>query len=205
MMSVKPPSWDQRYANEAYLFGEAPNAFLASQAFRLTAGDTALALADGEGRNGVWLAEQGLDVISVDSSAVAQAKAHALAEKKGVRLRLELADLETWIFPTAAIDVVVGIFIQFAGPELRMRLFEGMKTALKPGGLILLEGYRPEQLVYRTGGPSIVENLYTESLLREAFSDFEILELNSYDAEINEGDGHKGMSALIDLIAKKPE
>jgi SAM-dependent methyltransferase len=141
----------------------------------------------------------------LDSSAVAQSKAHKLAEKRGVSLHLECVNLDTWAFPPAAFDLVAAIFIQFAGPDLRIRLFEGIKTALKPGGLLLLEGYRPEQLAYGTGGPSTVENLYTVTLLSEAFSDFEILELNAYDAEIIEGDGHKGMSALIDLIARKPE
>ncbi len=85
-----------------------------------------------------------------------------------------------------------------------MRLFDGMKRALKPGGLLLVEGYRPEQLAYRTGGPPIAENLYTENMLREAFCDMEILELAVYDAVIEEGTGHKGMSALIDLVARKP-
>jgi SAM-dependent methyltransferase len=205
MTSTKPPSWDERYSGEGFLFGEDPNAFLASQARRLPSGGAALAVADGEGRNGVWLAEQGLDVLSLDSSAVAQSKAHKLAEKRGVSLHLECVNLDTWAFPPAAFDLVAAIFIQFAGPDLRIRLFEGIKTALKPGGLLLLEGYRPEQLAYGTGGPSTVENLYTVTLLSEAFSDFEILELNAYDAEIIEGDGHKGMSALIDLIARKPE
>jgi len=79
-----------------------------------------------------------------------------------------------------------------------------MKAALKPGGLLLLEGYRPEQLAYGTGGPGVEENLYTEALLREAFADFDIERIDAYDAELNEGPGHSGVSALIDLIARKP-
>ncbi|WP_374573346.1 cyclopropane-fatty-acyl-phospholipid synthase family protein [Phenylobacterium sp.] len=204
-MSDKQTSdWNTRYAREDYLFGEAPNAFLAAQAPRLKAGGTALAVADGEGRNGVWLAQQGLDVLSLDSSAVAQDKARRLAQARGAPLRLELGDLAAWEFPPARFDVVAAIFIQFAGPALRARLFEGMKRTLKPGGLLLLEGYRPEQIAYGTGGPRVVENLYTEAMLREAFADLEIVELKAYDAEIEEGAGHKGMSALIDLVARKP-
>ncbi len=204
-MSPKPPSpWDARYAGEGYLFGQAPNAFLAAQAARIEPGWSALAVADGEGRNGVWLAEQGLDVLAIDSSSVALEKARRLARSRGVDLRWELADLEVWPFPEARFDVVVAIFIQFAGPKLRTRLFEAIKGALKPGGLLLLEGYRPEQLAYRTGGPSIAENLYTQAMLREAFSDMEILDLAAYDADIQEGAGHNGMSALIDLVARKP-
>lgn len=197
--------WDQRYAGEDYLFGQMPNRFLAAQAPRLKRGQSALAVADGEGRNGVWLAEQGLSVLSIDASAPAQEKARRLARARGVRMELELTDLSTWDFPENRFDVIAGIFIQFAGPSLRARLFEAIKRALKPGGLLLLEGYRPKQLEYRTGGPSIVENLYTETMLREAFSDLEILELSQYDAVIEEGSGHKGLSALIDLIARKPD
>ena len=196
--------WDERYQGEAYLFGEAPNAFLAAQAHRLRPGMSALAVADGEGRNGVWLAEQGLDVLSVDSSPVAQAKAARLAEARGATLRLEEVDLASWAWPEAQFDVVAAIFIQFAGPALRDQIFAGLKRALKPGGLLLLEGYRPEQIAYGTGGPRVPENLYTEAMLRAAFSDFEILELSAYDAAIEEGAGHSGQSALIDLVARRP-
>jgi len=173
--------WDERYQGEAYLFGEAPNAFLAAQAHRLRPGMSALAVADGEGRNGVWL-----------------------AEARGTTLRLEEADLASWAWPEGQFDVVAAIFIQFAGPDLRDQIFAGLKRALKPGGLLLLEGYRPEQIAYGTGGPRVPENLYTEAMLRAAFSDFEILELSAYDAVIKEGAGHSGQSALIDLVARRP-
>ena len=204
MTAIPPSPWDARYAGEAYLFGEAPNAFLAAQAARLPHG-AALALADGEGRNGVWLGQQGLQVLSVDSSSVAQGKARKLATSRGVSLEFELVDLETWPLPEDQFDVIAAIFIQFAGPALRARLFAAIKRALKPGGLLLLEGYRPEQLEYRTGGPPIAENLYTEPMLREAFGDLEILELVSRDDVIREGAAHNGMSALIDLVARKPD
>ncbi|KAF1711539.1 SAM-dependent methyltransferase [Pseudoxanthomonas kalamensis DSM 18571] len=197
--------WDQRYATDDYVFGTAPNAFLASQAFRLQPGMQALAVADGEGRNGVWLAEQGLQVLSVDASDVGLHKAAALAAARGVSLRTELADLGEWDWGRGDYDIVVAIFIQFAGPALRRRLFEGMRAALKPGGLLLLQGYRPEQLGYGTGGPKEAENLYTAELLREAFAGMDILHLHAHDSEIAEGHGHHGMSALIDLVARKPE
>jgi cyclopropane fatty-acyl-phospholipid synthase-like methyltransferase len=197
--------WDQRYAEDDYVFGEAPNAFLASQAGRLKPGMRALAVADGEGRNGVWLAQQGLAVLSVDSSVVAQAKARRLAEMRGVPVQLAQVDLVDWTWPEAAFDVVVAIFVQFAGPALRAEFFERMQRALRPGGLLLLEGYRPEQMGYDSGGPSAVENLYTEPMLREAFGGMQLLELRAYDAAIEEGKGHSGMSALIDLVARRPD
>jgi SAM-dependent methyltransferase len=195
--------WETRFAAPGYVFGTAPNAFLASQAHRLKAGQKALAIADGEGRNGVWLAEQGLDVLSLDFSPTAGAKARALAAERGVTLRVEQGDLVNWLWPTAAFDVIAAIFIQFAGPKLRPKIFAGIRQALKPGGWAFVQGYRPEQLNYRTGGPDKVENLYTRAILEEAFGDFAELEINEHDSVIREGSGHNGMSALIDLAARK--
>ena len=192
--------WERRYGAEGYVFGTAPSGFLAKQAHLLHPGMTALALADGEGRNGVWLAEQGLDVLAVDFSPTGQAKARALAAERGVTLRTECADLAHWVFPTAAFDVVVAIFFQFAGPALRARIFDGIRQTLKPGGLLLLQGYRPEQLAYGTGGPSEVENLYTHELLEDAFAGLSELSIRAYDAPLSEGGGHAGMSALIELV-----
>lgn len=116
-MTPEPNEWDQRFAVEDYLFGTEPNAFLRAQQPRLKPGWRALAVADGEGRNGVWLAQQGLDVLSVDGSSVAQEKARKLAASRGVKLTIEHADLDTWAWPVGQMDVVVGIFIQFVGPQ----------------------------------------------------------------------------------------
>lgn len=196
--------WNARYAQDAFLFGVEPNAFLKRQAGLLRPGLKALAIADGEGRNGVWLARQGLDVLSIDVSENAQAKAAALAQSHGVSLELLLLDVIAWDWPVEAFDVVAAIFIQFAGPIERARIFSGIRRSLKPGGLLLLEGYRPEQLDHGTGGPSAVENLYTAPMLHDAFAGFEILELAEYDAELQEGSAHSGLSALIDLVARKP-
>ena len=118
-------------------------------------------------------------------------------------LRAEEADVGNWTWPEAAFDVVVAIFIQFADPPTRERIFSGIKRTLKPGGLLLLEGYRPEQLRYGTGGPPQIEHLYTRALLEQAFADMQILELREHDSEIHEGARHHGMSALIDLVAVK--
>lgn len=203
-MSEHQNPWDKRYAQEGYLFGVEPNAFLAQCRSHLKAGQRALAVADGEGRNGVWLAEQGLSVLSIDNSAVAQEKARKLADSRGVSIDLEQVDLAHWTWPQEAFDVGVAIFIQFAPPELRTEIFRNIKGALKPGGLLLLQGYRPEQIANGTGGPPQPDHLYTEAMLREAFRDFEIVSLKSHDTSIHEGVGHEGMSALIDLVASKP-
>jgi cyclopropane fatty-acyl-phospholipid synthase-like methyltransferase len=168
-------------------------------------GQRALAVADGEGRNGVWLAQQGLSVVSVDFSPPAVEKARRLAASRDVEVEFHVADVLAWDWPVEAFDIVAAIFIQFVGPKERGVLFARIKNALKPGGHLILQGYTPKQLEYGTGGPSCVENLYTEALLREAFADMDILHLSSHEDFIAEGSKHYGMSALIDLVARKPE
>ena len=197
--------WDTRFAHPDYVFGTEPNAFLAScEGLLPDGGGKALAIADGEGRNGVFLAECGLDVLSVDFSPNAQAKARALAESRGVTMETRTADILHWAWPEAEYDVVAAIFFQFAGPQDRAAIFTGLRKALKPGGLLILTGYRPEQIAYGTGGPRAVENLYTRDLLETAFGDFTDLSIAEHDTEVDEGHGHKGLSALIDLVGRKP-
>lgn len=196
--------WNTRFGGEDYVFGTAPNAFLASQANLLRPGERALSIADGEGRNGVWLAEQGLDVLSIDFSPVGLAKAAKLAAERGVRLETRQTDLAAWDWNGESFDVIVGIFIQFADPPLRTRMFAGIERALRPGGRLILQGYRPEQLKYGTGGSKKIENKYTADLLSAAFANLEIRHLREHDSVVHEGKGHDGMSALIDLVAVKP-
>ena len=196
-------AWDERYASEHYLFGTEPNEFLVSQRHLLKPGMSCLAVADGEGRNGVWLAQHGLQVLSVEASAVALEKAKKLASQRGVKVEFEQADLAQWQWGENRFDVVAAIFIQFAPPALREQMFAGIRRCLKPGGLLLLQGYTPRQLEYKTGGPPLAENMYTEALLRNAFGDMEILHLREHDDHIGEGTAHSGMSALIDLVARK--
>jgi SAM-dependent methyltransferase len=196
--------WNERFAKSAYHFGTAPNAFLASQSSRLQPGTRALSIADGEGRNGVWLAEHGLAVTAFDFSPLGVDKARKLAAARGVEVDYHVADIRKWNWDPDAFDVVAAIFFQFAKPDERKRIFAGIQRTLKPGGLVILQGYRPEQLKYGTGGPPWPEHLYTEALLRESFSDMEIVHLLAHDDEVHEGTGHDGMSALIDMVARKP-
>lgn len=195
--------WNQRFSSKEYLFGTEPNAFLASVQHLLQSGQSVIAVADGEGRNGVWMAKLGLDVLSVDFSGVALEKARLLAVENGVKLRTEMADLFSWDWGQERFDIVVAIFIQFAAPHERTILFSQMKKCLKPSGHLILQGYRPEQLEYKTGGPPQAENMYTTEMLREHFSDMTILHLCGHDDLITEGTAHQGMSALIDMIARK--
>lgn len=195
--------WNERFGGAEYFYGTEPNAFLASQAHLLRAGQSVLSVADGEGRNGVWLAEQGLDVLAVDFSEKALEKSRKLAESRGVSLQTELVDVHTWDWGEKRFDVIVAIFIQFASSQERPALHRAIQQALKPGGLLLLQGYTPKQLEYRTGGPSNIDNLYTAEDLRRDFGAMEILQLREHEMEISEGPGHSGMSALVDLVARK--
>ena len=203
MTAAPPGGWDARYAGADYLFGTEPARFLVEQSGHLAGARRVLVVADGEGRNSVWLAEQGLDVTAFDASSVAVGKARALAARRGVSADLRVADIDAWEWG-GGYDAVVAVFIQFATPVQRATIFEGMKRALRPGGLLLLHGYRPEQLGYGTGGPPDAGNMYTKEMLREAFGDMTMLRLVAYDRDIREGRGHAGMSALIDLVARKP-
>ena len=203
-MNEEYKRWEGRYAAAEYVFGTEPNYFLKRCKPLLPKSGRVLAVADGEGRNGVWLAEQGLDVVSMDFSPAAQAKARALAEKRGVSLTIEQADVHNWAYPEAAFDVVVEIFTQFSAPAERPKKWAGMRRALKSGGLLIVEGYTPKQIEYGTGGPRQAEHLYTRAMLEEAFGDFADVVIVQEELEIWEGDGHGGMSAVIGLTARKP-
>ena len=196
--------WEQRFGTPDYAFGKAPNYFLASCKPLLPKSGKALAVADGEGRNGVWLAEQGLDVLSIDFSPSAQRKAKALARERGVEVAFELADVHAFAYPEAAFDVVAEIFTQFSTPPERARKWAGMRKALKPGGLLIVQGYTPKQLQYGTGGPKQIEQLYTRAMLEEAFRDFRDVTIAEEEREMHEGASHAGMSAVINLTARKP-
>lgn len=198
------PSWDERFSEPGFLFGTEPADFVRRNAHRIRPGDRVLAVADGEGRNSVFVAGLGADVTAMDASAVAQDKARALAAERGLTVDFRLSDIDAWPWDEAAFDVVLGVFIQFSPPEQRARVFTGMARTLRPGGLLLLHGYAPRQIGYGTGGPPMVENLYASGLLPEAFPGFQILESRDYDAKVDEGRGHSGLSALVDFVALKP-
>lgn len=196
--------WDARYATDDYIFGTAPNRFLESQVAHIQPGMRALSIADGEGRNGVWLAEQGARVHAVDVSPVALEKARKLAAVRGVSLDFEQVDILGWNWPEAVYDLVAAIFIQFAPPPERDHVIAGIRRCLKPGGLLILQGYTPKQIEFGTGGPPNAANMYTAGLLRDWFGDWDILHLAEHESVISEGSHHHGMSALIDLVARKP-
>lgn len=197
-------TWDQRFDRDDFLFGTRPNAFLQQHAGVWPAGARVLCVADGEGRNSVWLARQGLQVEAFDVSPVGVAKARAFAAREGVHVDYHVSSTDDWPWDAEAMDGVAAIFVQFADPAMRRRLFAGIARTLRPGGTLLLQGYTPRQLEYRTGGPGRLDHLYTADQLRADLGSLEIEQLIEYEADLAEGDGHHGRSALVGVIARKP-
>jgi 2-polyprenyl-3-methyl-5-hydroxy-6-metoxy-1,4-benzoquinol methylase len=197
--------WNERFDKEEFIFGKEPNVYLVQKANEyLKPAYQVLCIADGEGRNGVWLAKQGMQVTGFDASDIALAKANQFAKDNQVEVKYSFSDTDSFAWHANTYDAVIGIFIQFADPAMRERIFQKTYEALKPGGIFILQGYTPKQLEYKTGGPSLIEHLYTEELIRNLAKDFHILELKSYEQELSEGPRHTGMSAILGLVAQKP-
>ncbi len=192
--------WEERFATPDYVFGKSPARFLIEHESWFKPGQTALCVAEGEGRNSVFMAQQGMQVTALEFSPSALAKARALADERGVSVDFRQVDVLAQDFE-GEFDIVTGFFIQFTGPVERNKLFAKMRKATKPGGLIMLHGYTPEQVALGTGGPPFVENMYTAKSLQEAFPGWDILEVAEYTREAQSG---KGLAAYIDFIARKP-
>lgn len=196
--------WNERFDTSEFIFGKEPNEYLVQKSVEyLKKNDKVLCIADGEGRNGVWLAKQGMRVVGFDASDIALEKAKKFAQDHQVEVAYSFSDTDSFDWEANEYDAVVGIFIQFADPKMRERIFRQTYQALKPGGIFILQGYTPKQLEYKTGGPSLIEHLYTEEMIRELVGDFTILELTSYEKELSEGPRHTGMSAILGLVARK--
>jgi SAM-dependent methyltransferase len=196
-------TWNKRFSEADYIFGTQANTWLTQQASHMPKSGRVLAVADGEGRNSIWLAQQGYQVDAFDIAAVGVEKARKLASNASVNVNFHVASAEEWSWQSEQYDVVVAIFIQFADPETRAILFANMMKTLKKGGLLLLQGYTPKQLDYKTGGPPLLSHLYTEDLLRDAFKEMELVDLQAYEDVLQEGTQHAGQSALIGLVARK--
>lgn len=196
--------WDKRFSQSEYVFGKEPNAYLKNQASKyMKPGINALCVADGEGRNSVWLAKQGMAVEAFDISPVAIEKAKELANQEQVSVALSVASTHSWEWKPNHYDLIAAIFIQFATPNMRVDLFAHIRQSLKPGGYLILQGYTPKQLEYKTGGPPSIDHLYTTELIQDLLRGMEICDWQEYEAEIHEGEGHRGMSALMGVVARK--
>jgi SAM-dependent methyltransferase len=206
--------WNERYSKaDGFLFGESPNVWLsgqtqwldqcAAQAKAHGRQPQALAIADGEGRNGVWLAQRGWRVDSFDCSQVAVQRARQFAQQRQVAIDANVASLEDFTWPLERYDAIAAVYFQFAEPALRDASLQRMVQALRPGGIIVIEGYGPRQMMHRTGGPGVLENLYTTALLTQAFDGLQILASRDVEIELAEGSAHVGRSHVISMVAAR--
>ncbi|MEP2261551.1 MAG: class I SAM-dependent methyltransferase, partial [Paracoccaceae bacterium] len=183
---MEPDFWNGRYEGDGYLFGTAAAAPLAAIANQLPTAGTALCLADGEGRNSVFLAKRGFTVTAFDFAENALVKARKLAKDAKADVSFHQADITKWAWHAQSYDLIAGVFFQFLPPELRAEAFKGITQALAPGGTLYILGYRPEQVGRGTGGPPHVKNTYSEELLANAFDALEIQTLRSWEEDLAE-------------------
>lgn len=194
--------WNERYSAEAYAFGTQPNDFLASMLDRLPKGK-ALCLAEGEGRNAVWLAEHGWDVTAVDVAEVGLAKAQQLAAERDVSINTIHADLADFEIGAKQWDLIVSVFCHLP-LALRQRVHAACVSGLNSGGAVLLEAYTPLQLEYKTGGPPVVDLMMTAEALEQEFDGLRFEHLNECVRDVTEGQYHTGDGAVVQMFATKP-
>ena len=194
--------WDERYAETGFAYGEEPNAFLRAQLSHLVPGRI-LFPAEGEGRNAVYAAAQGWQTDAFDFSAVGREKALALAQRHGVAVQYDLADMATVELPAETYDAVALIYVH-QPDTLRRRLHETVTRVLRPGGTLLLEAFSKAQMPLTSGGPKDAAMLYDAAMLQEDFRSLRLVSLEETTTELTEGPYHAGTAQVIRLIAEKP-
>lgn len=195
--------WNERYSTEEYVYGTTPNEFLSEVSHRIK-GDQVLCLAEGEGRNAVYLAREGHDVLAVDASAVGLEKAEILADESYVNINTQVADLSDYAVQSESWDGIVSIFCHLP-PPVRKALHRKVVAGLRPGGVFILEAYRPEQLKFKTGGPAAADLMMTLEGLGEELAGLEMVHAKTLERDIVEGSLHTGMGAVVQVVAIKPE
>jgi 2-polyprenyl-3-methyl-5-hydroxy-6-metoxy-1,4-benzoquinol methylase len=195
--------WNKRFNTEEFVFGKEPNLFLKRVVKYIEPNSKVLCVADGEGRNSVWLAKQGFLVDAFDISDIGIDKARKYAKEQNVDVNYFVADTTKFNFEPDTYDAIIAIFIQYNDGEERDELFRNMISSLKPEGKLILQGYTRNQLKYNTGGPPQIPRLYTSELLLNYFKDLSIIQSAEYIGEMNEGNAHIGISALIEFVVKK--
>ena len=192
--------WNKRYANRDFLYGTEPNSFLAEHCHLLTG--PVLSLSEGEGRNAVLLASRGLDVIGVDISSVALEKAQTLAKSRGVEIKTVVADLATFEPEENHYGSVISISAHLPS-TVRNKLYPSIERSLRTNGLILLEAFSENQLTRDTGGPKDADMLLTAEKVQREFPNLEPVLLREVEREVLEGEGHRGMTSVVQFIARK--
>lgn len=196
--------WNTRFQSEQYVYGREPNVFLTEFQKKIKVPGDALTIAEGEGRNAVYLAEQGLNVTAWDYAESGLAKTNKLAEERGVVVSTELVDLNEANWSEAKWDEIVCIFGHFP-TELRQKTLQGVKKAVKPGGFYLTEVYSHYQIPYNSGGPQNLDFLYKPEEFLKIFAEWRIVHLFMGEVTRHEGELHNGLSHVIQFVGQKPE
>jgi len=195
--------WQERYSEDGLAYGTQPNEFLQQQVDKLPAGGKVLVPGDGEGRNGVWLAQQGFDVTTIDFAQSGVDRANALAKSRSVTINAICADLSEWDWPQGAFDAVVSIYLHFPSTQ-RHQFHQKMFNSLKSGGVLLMEAFNKAQLSYPSGGPPVEDALFSAELLQQDFTGAQINMLKESVVDLNEGKYHVGPGAVVRMILLKP-
>jgi SAM-dependent methyltransferase len=194
--------WDTRFSRADYCYGTEPNAFVAECAAQIPPGPV-LCLGEGEGRNAAFLAARGHAVTAVDQSAVGLAKARDLAARAGRVITTETVDLASYAIAPGAWSAIVATFVHLP-PVLRASVHHAAAAGLRPGGVIILEAYTPDQIRHRTGGPvNTPELLMPLAALREEFAGLELVIARELEREVCEGTGHTGRGAVVQILARR--
>lgn len=202
MSKLKDNMWHQRFSDDEYYYGTVPNDFLKQASQYIPESSAVISLGEGEGRNAVYLAEQGHQVTAVDMALSGLDKVAKLAAERGVQVATVHADLSEYQLEPGAWDAAINIFCHMHKSQ-RPGFHQQIKSGLKTGGVVIFECYSTRQLAFKTGGPGNVDLLYTLEELENDFADMEILHLAEVERDIQEGEAHSGMSAVIQLIARK--
>lgn len=192
--------WDERYSAPEYIYGKTPNDFFAAQAWRIPQGPV-LFLAEGEGRNAVWLAERGYPVTALDASAVGLIKARQLAAERGVTIETRCADLAEHRIDPGYWAGIVSIFGHLP-PDLRRSVHQQVCRGLRPGGILLLEAYTPQQLAYGTGGPPHAEMMMDLEALTDELAGLTFLEAREKERNVHEGRHHNGTAHVVQVVGR---
>ena len=190
--------WDERYSTDVYIYGTQPNGFLSSKVSTLPKGKI-LSLAEGEGRNAVFLAKQGYSVTAVDSSSIGLRKAQKLAEDNGVVIECVHADLTEFEFGENCWDGIISIFCPLPS-ELRVDIYKKVESSLRPGGVFLTESYTPRQIEYGTGGGNCIDTMQSKESLARELKKLHFTHLVEVEREVIEGIYHTGMASVVQAI-----
>jgi SAM-dependent methyltransferase len=194
--------WNERYAGKDLVYGDQPNGFLAQMAVRFPSHGQALDIGAGEGRNALFLASLGLDVLAVDQSAVGMQKAQRLAHERGLTLRTQAVDLRDFDAEPDSLDVISSIFVHLP-TELRSAVHQRVRSWLKPGGRFVLEAYAPDQIHRDTGGPKDLALLAPLDVILAELNGLKIEHQASLIRDVSEGSFHSGEASVVQVVARK--